>query len=77
MATWVRSATHRQFGASAAKTRPTRSAGRAALGSGRVVRVFFSRLTPPIPSCLMSRATWSRPMWCPARRAATHSLRAP
>ena len=77
VATWVRSATHSRFGASAVKSRSTRSGGRGASGSARAVRIFFVRLTPRIPSRPMRRATWSRPMSCPARLAAIHSSRAP
>ena len=73
----VKSATHNRLGRSAVKSRSTRSAGRAAVGSATVVRTRLCRLAPRILSSFISRATWSRPMSWPARRAATHSLRAP
>ncbi len=37
----------------------------------------FVRRTPSIPAVRISRATWSRPTSCPARRAAFQTLRAP
>ena len=44
---------------------------------GRVVRTRLVRRAPWIPAVRISRATWSRPMSSPARRAAFHSFRAP
>jgi hypothetical protein len=56
--TYVRSVTHNAFGRVAVKFRSTRSAGRGAEGSGRVVRTFRRRrLTPSIPARIMRRAT--------------------
>jgi hypothetical protein len=75
--TKVRSVTHKALGRSAVKSRHTRSGWRGALSSARVVRTRRRRRTPSIPAALISRATWSRPMSCPARRAAFPSLWAP
>jgi hypothetical protein len=75
--TQVRSVTHKALGRSAVKFRFTRSSARTAAGSARVVKTFRRRDTPQMPSSRMSRATWSRPMSCPARSAARQSLWAP
>lgn len=47
-------------------------------GSATVVNTLRRRrLTPSISMACMSLATWSRPISCPARRAAFQSLCAP
>ena len=66
--------THNWLGAVAVKFRFTRSGERAAVSSRRVVITRRPRLTPRMPAWRMRRATWSRPMSCPARRAAFQSL---
>jgi hypothetical protein len=74
----VRSVTHKALGRRAVKSRRTRSGGRTAAGSARVVNTLRRwRDTPRMPSWRIRRATWSRPMSCPSRRAAFHSLCAP
>ena len=74
----MRSVTHKASGRSARNRRLTRSGARNASGSGRVVNTRLrQREMPSMPSSRISRATWSRPMSCPARRAAFHSLCAP
>jgi|GEM_PF-6618156 len=61
----------------AAQPRLTRSGCRGAASSRRVVIVrCFPRKTPLIRAIFISRATWSRPMSWPPRRAACHSFRA-
>lgn len=77
VATTVRSLTHSRFGASAEKSRPTRSPGRASRGPGRVLHSRRWRVAPRRPAARIRRAVWSRPISWPARRAASHSLRAP
>jgi hypothetical protein len=74
----VRSVTHKASGRSAVKSRLTRSGARVASGSWQVVNTFLrARETPWMHSSRIKRATWSRPMSWPARRAAFHSLWAP
>ncbi len=74
----MRSVTHSASGRSAVKSRFTRSGARLASGSAIVVKIFLRRrLTPSMPIWRISRATWSRPISWPARRAARHSLSAP
>ena len=77
MGATVRSVTHSRFGDRAVKSRLTRSPGRSAPGSRTVVRARRRRVTPQIPAARINAATWSRPISWPARRAASHSLRAP
>jgi RNA polymerase subunit RPABC4/transcription elongation factor Spt4 len=72
-----RSVTHSWFGAVAVKFRWTRSGERGAVSSRRVVITRRHRLMPRMPACRMCRAIWSRPMSCPARRAAFQSFFAP
>ena len=73
----MKSQTQSWFGRVALKSRFTWSGAREWELSGWVVKRFFARLVPRIPSRLMSRATWSRPTSRRARRAAFQSLRRP
>ena len=55
---YVKSPTHKRFGALAVKSRLTRSRGRCAFGSGFVVRHGFPRrFAPWIPCARISRCT--------------------
>ena len=79
MATKVKSTTHSRSGASGAKPRLTRSAGRSCDGSGTVVRGFFHppRRTPRSPSVRISRSTVHRATAMPSRFSWSHTFQAP
>ena len=79
MATKVKSTTHSRSGASGAKSRFTRSAGRSCDGSGTVVRGFFHppRRTPRSPSWRISRSTVHRATAMPSRLSWSHTFHAP
>ena len=68
---------HRRSGRSASKLRSTRSAGRAALSSGMVVRLVSPLTTPFRPSRRMRRSTVQRATPIPSRCSWRHTLRAP
>jgi hypothetical protein len=70
---YVKSPTHSLFGATAVKSRCTRSRGRAAAGSGVVVRHGRPRrFAPWISWTRISRSTRDRPTCSPARNSAFH-----
>jgi hypothetical protein len=74
----VKSATQSRSGPSALKSRSTRSGGRVAAGSGRVVRHGLPRrLAPWIPCARIKRSTVQRATGSAARRSATHMRRDP
>ena len=74
----VKSHTQSRSGASAVKSRSTRSAGRAALGSETVVRHGRPRrLAPRMPCSRISRWTWQRGARSPALSSAFQVLRYP
>ena len=77
--TKVKSTTHSRFGASGAKSRFTRSAGRSCDGSGTVVRGFFHppRRTPRSPSLRISRSTVHRAAAMPSRFSWSQTFQAP
>ena len=77
--TKVKSTTHSRFGASGAKPRFTRSAGRSCDGSGTVVRGFFHppRRTPRSPRRRISRSTVHRAAAMPSRLSWSHTFHAP
>jgi hypothetical protein len=79
VATWVKSATQRRSGASAVKSRLSRSAARSCPGPvpGTVVRGALPRRTPRRPCSRISRSTVHRATRMPARFSASHILRAP
>ena len=73
----MKSATHKASGRLAVKSRFTKSGARTWAESDLVVKRFFARVAPRMPSSRMRRATWSRPMSMAGRRAAFQSLRRP
>jgi hypothetical protein len=75
--TYVRSATHKRFGADARNWRSTRSAGRVAASPGNVVRTILPRTTPRIPRSRIKRSTVQRAIWTPSRRNWAQTLSAP
>ena len=79
VATYVKSATQRRFGAAAVKSRLSRSAARSCPGPfpGIVVRTFRPRRAPHIPLRLITRSTVQRATGNPRRFSSSHVFRAP
>lgn len=75
--TYVKSTIHSWLGLLAVKSRPTRSGGRGADPSGRVVTNFLPLTTPCIPWARISRATWHRGATTPSRFNRCHIFRYP
>ena len=75
--TYVKSTTQRALGRSARNWRLTRSAGRAAVLSGRVVTNCLPRRTPRSLALRINRSTVQRATGMPSRRSCSHTFSAP
>ena len=73
----MKSATHSLSGPVAVKSLFTRSGALVWEASAWVVKRALAREAPLMACRAMRRATWSRPTFIPARRAALVSLRRP
>jgi hypothetical protein len=79
VATYVKSATQRRFGAAAVKSRFSRSFARSWPGPvpGTVVRSWRPRRAPHMPLRRITRSTVQRATRLPRRLSSSHVLRAP